>query len=261
MKKLLYAVLLAGFLLEPASSFAKQDDKDILYQVSTISALMEGLYDGEVSIAELKERGNIGIGTFDALDGEMVCKDGKFYQVKADGSVVRADLGDTTPYAVVTFFAPFSKIAMVEMSSLDDLNSFLDANIPSDNIFYAIKITGTFKYVKTRSVPRQSVPYPRLSQVTQTQPVFEARDIQGTMVGFRSPEYVKGLSAVGYHFHFLSADEKFGGHLLECSVTEAFAEVDDKTEFFMRLPNSRAFMDASLGADKEVEMVKVESGR
>lgn len=258
MKKLLYAVILAGLILAPATSFAKQDDKEIVYQVSTLSALMEGLYDGEVTISELKEHGNIGIGTFDALDGEMVCKDGKFYQVKGDGSIVRADWGAKTPYAVVTYFAPFSKIAMVEMDDLADLTDFLDANIPSDNIFYAVKITGTFKYVKTRSVYRQSVPYPRLSQVTQTQSVFEARDIKGTVVGFRSPEYVKGLSAVGYHFHFLSDDEKFGGHLLECSVTEAFAEVDDKNEFFMRLPMNKAFMDASLGSDKEAEIAKAE---
>jgi acetolactate decarboxylase len=258
MKKLLYAVILAGLILAPASSFAKSDDRDVVYQVSTLSALMEGLYNGEVTIAELKERGNIGIGTFDALDGEMVCKDGKFYQVKGDGSVVRADWGAKTPYAVVAYFDPFSKIDMVEMSSLEDLKSFLDANIPSDNIFYAVKITGTFKYVKTRSVPRQSAPYPRLSQVTQTQPVFEARDIQGTMVGFRSPEYVKGLCAVGYHFHFLSADENFGGHLLECSIAAASAELDDKTEFFMRLPNSEAFMNASLGSSEEEEIVKAE---
>ena len=261
MKKLFCVLLLAGILLSPVSSHAKSDDRDVVYQVSTLSALMEGLYDGEVTISELKERGNIGIGTFDALDGEMVCKDGKFYQVKADGSVVRADWGAKTPYAVVAYLDPFSKIDMVEMPSLDELKSFLDANIPSENIFYAVKITGTFKYVKTRSVPRQSAPYPRLSQVTQTQPVFEARDIQGTVVGFRSPEYVKGLCAVGYHFHFLSADESFGGHLLECAITQASAEVDDKTEFFMRLPNSEAFMNANLGSDKETEIAKAESGR
>lgn len=261
MKRLFAIVSLAALVVFSGLSYAGQDDKDVIYQVSTLNALMQGMYDGEVSIAELREHGNIGLGTFDALDGEMVCVDGKYYQVKGDGSVARAVSTARTPYAVITYFAPFSKIEMAGLSNMAELTAFLEDNIPSRNIFYAIKITGTFKYVKTRSVPKQVPPYPRLSKVVQTQPVFEASDIKGTIVGFRSPDYVKGLSVAGYHFHFLSADEKFGGHLLDCAVQAAAAEVDDKTEFFMRLPSSREFMSARFGEDMGAETAKAESGR
>ncbi|MBA3390836.1 MAG: acetolactate decarboxylase, partial [Rubrobacter sp.] len=56
-----------------------------LFQTSTIDALLEGKYDGDVSFAELADRGDFGLGTFDALDGEMIALDGDFYGVRADG--------------------------------------------------------------------------------------------------------------------------------------------------------------------------------
>jgi len=55
-------------------------DQDILSQVSTIDALLDGVYDGTVTCGELKEFGDFGIGTFDALDGEMVFLDGEDYR-------------------------------------------------------------------------------------------------------------------------------------------------------------------------------------
>ncbi len=60
-----------------------------LFQTSTVDALLEGKYEGDVSFAELGDRGDFGLGTFDALDGEMICLDGTFFQVKADGRSLR----------------------------------------------------------------------------------------------------------------------------------------------------------------------------
>lgn len=56
-----------------------------LFQTSTIEALLGGNYDGDVTFAELGARGDFGLGTLDALDGEMVALDGAFYQIKAGG--------------------------------------------------------------------------------------------------------------------------------------------------------------------------------
>ena len=47
--------------------------------------------EGDVSFAELGDRGDFGLGTFDALDGEMICLDGTFFQVKADGRAYAVD--------------------------------------------------------------------------------------------------------------------------------------------------------------------------
>src|ERR671932_836140 len=77
-----------------------------LFQTSTVDALVEGKYEGDISFSELEGRGDFGLGTFDALDGEMVALDGAFYQVRADGRAYEVGKQMKTPFAVVTFFEP-----------------------------------------------------------------------------------------------------------------------------------------------------------
>src|SRR5215831_16611695 len=62
-----------------------------LYQVSTATALVEGIYQGAVRIGTLREHGDLGLGTFENLDGEMVIVDGQVFQVRSDGSVRECD--------------------------------------------------------------------------------------------------------------------------------------------------------------------------
>ena len=75
-----------------------------IYQTSTLDAILDGAYDGDVTIAELAERGDLGLGTLDGLDGEMIVLDGEFHQARADGSVRRVGPDELTPFAVVTRF-------------------------------------------------------------------------------------------------------------------------------------------------------------
>jgi acetolactate decarboxylase len=84
-----------------------------LYQVSTSTALVEGIYEGAVRVGDLRRHGDLGRGTFDELDGEMVIVDGRFYQVRADGSVHEVENNVLSPFAAVTSFSPDAS-AMVE---------------------------------------------------------------------------------------------------------------------------------------------------
>ena len=77
-----------------------------LYQTSLMSALMAGLYEGEMTYGEIRNHGDFGLGTFNDLDGEMVGFDGTFYQLRSDGSVRPVTADQKTPFAVVTFFQP-----------------------------------------------------------------------------------------------------------------------------------------------------------
>ena len=52
--------------------YIPQNRDDTLTPVSTIDAILNGLYDGIITYGELKEWGDFGIGTFEGLDGEMV---------------------------------------------------------------------------------------------------------------------------------------------------------------------------------------------
>ena len=82
-----------------------------LFQVSTAGALVEGVHEGAVSVHFLKEHGDLGLGTFTNLDGEMVVVDGRCYQVRSDGSVREVDDAERSPYAVLTQFQPDSPVA------------------------------------------------------------------------------------------------------------------------------------------------------
>ena len=188
-----------------------QADKDTLFQVSTINALLEGVYDGEVSFKELKSRGDFGIGTFNGLDGEMIGLGGRFYKVKADGAAYPVSDSEKAPFAAVTFFRPDKTVSVGKVTSYEQLEQKIDDIIPTKNIFYAIKIEGVFDYIKTRSVPKQEKPYLPLVEVVKNQPTFEFNDVEGALVGFYCPDYVKGVNVPGYHLHFITKDRKAGG--------------------------------------------------
>ena len=82
----------------------------VLFQASTYSALQAGDYNGNVTLKDLRAHGDFGLGTFDALDGEMILLNGTFYQIKSDGSVSVANDSMKTPFADVTSFEPTSQM-------------------------------------------------------------------------------------------------------------------------------------------------------
>lgn len=235
-RRILHSFLLTLLLLFFTGCAQVPRTRDTLFQVSTISALLEGDYEGEITFQELKKHGNFGIGTFNNLDGEMVGLRGDFYQVKADGKVYPVKDSMKTPFALVTFFHPDKAFPLNESLNYPELMAFLDGLIPNKNLFYAIKIEGTFRYIKTTSVPAQEKPFPPLTEVVKNQPEFEFRMVRGTLVGFRCPEYAGGINVAGYHFHFLTEDRKAGGHLLECETEMASIQIDSSSSLFLVLP-------------------------
>ena len=156
-------------------------------QISTYPALEKGLYDGDVTYAQLAQAGDFGIGTFDSMDGEMIALAGQFYQARSDGSVRRADPSLETPYATVTFFKAEQRLQPDEpLASYEQLKAYLVRVAPPANLPYAIKLDGKFSYVKIRSVPRQSEPYPPLADVVAQQVTWERKDVAGPWWGIGS---------------------------------------------------------------------------
>ena len=227
-------VLLVLIALTLTSCITTQNNT--ITQVSTIDAILAGAYDGCTSLHDLSEYGDFGIGTFDALDGEMVLLDGRYYQIKGDGTVCIPDRDVLTPFASVAAFESECTTDLPKATDYDTLKRIVDREVPNMNLFCAVKVTGTFTAVKTRSVPAQQKPYPPLVEVTRHQSVFDLTDVTGTIVGFRSPSYVKGINVPGYHLHFISEDGRTGGHLLDFRLQEGSAHLDICTRFFMILP-------------------------
>ena len=220
---------------------------------------MQGVFDGNTTFKDLRAYGDFGLGTVQSLDGEMVELDGRFYQVKSDGVAYRLNDSTKTPFAEVTFFRPDETMVSNGTSNLTQLDRYLDSKLDTKNIFYAIRIDGTFDYVETRSVPIQKKPYPTLSEAVKGQKIFEFHNVTGTIVGFRCPVYVNGVNVPGYHLHFLTANRSAGGHLLDFKLENASIKVDDLNEFEMVLPSNEEFNKADLSGDQQASLTKVES--
>lgn len=233
-------------------------DRETLFQVSTIDALLQGTYDGSMTFDELATHGDTGIGCGDRLDGELVGVDGEWYLIKADGHAYPVAGSATTPFAAATFFDPEMRIAIAEPMNLTEFGRYLEAELPSENLFYAIRVDGTFPRVVTRSVPIQEKPYPRLADVTANQTVFTFENVTGTLVGFWTPALAGGINVPGYHLHFITDDRAAGGHLLEITVPEGCSvQIDTTANFTMVLP-AGDFLAVDLSGDLSEELERVE---
>ena len=237
---------------------ATASGRDDLTQISTIDALMSGVYDGDTTIGSLKDKGDFGLGTFNNLDGEMVLLDGRFYRVTASGSVEEPGPDTGTPFAAVTFFDADRTIPLDKGIDFRQFTAKTDRLLPTPNIFYAVKITGTFETVKARSVARQTSPYRPLEEVVKSQALFDFANVEGTIVGFRCPPFVKGVNVPGYHLHFLTADRKAGGHVLDFRVLKATLEIDYTNRFILVLPSDESFYAADLSPDRDKALKAVE---
>jgi acetolactate decarboxylase len=116
-----------------------------MFQVSTATALVEGIYQGAVRVATLREHGDLGLGTF-GLDGEMVIVDGHFFQVRSDGSVREVDDNVLSPFALITGFAPEPAVTLDHCPDLAHMTSRFDTLRHSDNVFLALRVDGRFDY-------------------------------------------------------------------------------------------------------------------
>ena len=231
-----------------------------LYQVSTATALVEGIYQGAVRVRTLREHGDLGLGTFENLDGEMVIVDGRFFQARSDGSVTEVDDNVLAPFAVITRFAPDPAIVMQQCPDLSHLLAQFDQLRHSDNFFFALRVEGHFSYVRTRAMCRTEEGVP-LIQAAAVQPEFEFHDVLGTLVGFWTPEYAKTLNVPGYHLHFLSADHKSGGHLLECSGLNLRLQIQREGDYHVALPETEDFVKADLRRDPGADLAKAEGAK
>jgi len=255
---ILAVVLLVAPAVQPSSPVAPPDP-DLLYQVSTIDALMLGGYDGFVPVGEVMRHGDFGLGTFDGLDGEMVVLDGTCWRVGTDGVPVVAGDGVMVPLADVTIFQHETMTPGISGANFTQVTGALDATLPSENLFVAIRMDGTFPAITARSEPRQEKPYQPLAEVLATQQVvFPWYNVTGTVVGFYTPSYAEGIGVTGYHLHFLSADRTKGGHVLDLAVEDTPAVLDTTPRFMLVLPESGDFTTMDLSGDLSQELEEVE---
>ncbi|MCZ3365776.1 MULTISPECIES: acetolactate decarboxylase [Methanobacterium] len=208
-----------------------------IFQVSTLNSLSAGNFDGNWTIGALRTHGDTGIGTFNGLDGEMIELNDNIYQIKSNGTVYLMNDSANTPFAMTVPFKTDKILILNSSMNLTQLEQLLNATVPSKNMFYSIKVIGTFNSVKARSPPKQNKPYPDLTTALENQTIFNFNNITGTMVGFWCPQYASDVNLNDYHFHFISEDKNSGGHVIDCQLKGVLIEIDYIPEDSVLLSN------------------------
>lgn len=232
-----------------AQGFASQSattGEGEIYQISLMSALIGGVYEGDVTIAELLRHGDFGLGTFNHLDGELIAFDQEIHQLRADGSARPARQDQKTPFAVVTFFKPSVTQHFERPITKAQLHQCIDEQVASPNLFCALRVDGEFSHVETRTVPRQERPYKPMLEAIEAQPTFAFTQSRGTLVGFRSPDYMQGIGVAGYHEHFVTADRNGGGHVLDYQLERGRLQFGVITRLNLQLPHDADFLRTNL---------------
>lgn len=233
------------------------DEDQTVFQTSTVNALMEGASTGDMTMGELKTHGDFGLGTFDGLDGEMIELDGKVFQVRADGHAHPVEDSTRTPFATVSFFKADESARLDRRCDQAEMLATVATMLPSQNIFHALRIEGRFDYVKTRAVAKQDKSV-GLEQAAREEPVFEFHDVEGTIVGFFTPDYLRGVNVPGYHLHFITADRSAGGHMLDCRTAHVTIKIHHTPEFELGTPGTEEFLKADLSRDHTAAIAKIE---
>lgn len=235
----------------------RKASKHPLYLCAPVNALVEGIYEENIPLSEIKRHGDFGLGTFDDLDGEMVMMRGKIYQITADGEAQEVSEELHTPFAVVTFFEPTFSETFDEAMEYEAFLGRLNALLPSPNIFYAFRITGRFAQLKARSVPKQHN-YRPLTEAAHEQHEFVFNDVEGSLTGFFTPAFMASLNVPGLHLHFLDLDRRRGGHLLSCRPVSVTVEIQMIHSLELSLPMTHDYLTRDFERDTEADLEKVE---
>ena len=207
-----------------------------LFQTSTIEALLGGAFDGDVSLSEILEHGDLGLGTLNGLDGELIVIDGEAWRADPDCALVRVPGSSRTPYAVVVPFSPGPPITVRGPLGYGGLGQAVGHRLDGTTRPVAVRIDGRFEHVRVRSVPRQRRPYPPLAEALSQERVHDLDHVSGSVVGFGFPDALGGIEMLGWHLHFATEDRARGGHVLDFDLRDGIAHLDDAADLQVELP-------------------------
>ena len=233
-----------------------------MYQVSTLQALALGYSRAVISVGELLQEGNTGLGTFEDVNGEMIVLDGHCYRADQNGEITDVSLQTGVPFAAVAKLYGKQQFALENLPDIETLRTELTRKIEEQfglNSMHVIRIDGYFEKVDARSeAPYRSHHISLKDVLGQTQKAFLFENIRGSLVGVYFPDYMDGINMPGWHLHFLSEDRTKGGHVFDMCLKEGEAKVDKISNIVINLPESAAFDTYSLKQDLQDEIKSVE---
>lgn len=229
-----------------------------IFHFSIADALLSSLFEGSITFKEILHYGDFGIGTLNGLDGEVIILNGVPYTVRADGSAYVVDKTEHCPIIITTFFKKEFILPIDTLVSFSQLKEKLNSLFPTENIFYPIKITGEFKNITTRSIAKQNKPYKPVGNLVDEMVKFEYSNIEGVIIGYKSPPFVERVGVPGYHFHFIDKKRKVGGHLLDFELIKGKVEYALARDFHVKLETSVDFNKLDLNTPQKDLLYKIE---
>lgn len=242
--------------VDPTTSISeKEEQPDIFYHYSIWWAFVNKIFEGDITASELKTKGDIALGSYNFLDGELIMLDGILYQAREDGTVIIPDDDIKIAYANAAFFNQEEEFLLKDIADYDQLRNEINKRIPSKNYFYAFKIKGQFEKLKCGGLHKQEKPFEKgLDVLIPDRPIFEKENVSGTMVGFYCPEFIGNINVAGYHMHFISDDGKFGGHVMEFEAKQINVAYDQMNQYQFVLPETEEYKN--VGFEKEFQYKK-----
>ena len=225
-------------------------DGDMAFQTSTIGAVLDGVNHGDISVGELREHGDFGIGTFDGLDGEMVMLDGTVYRIDPDCRAHEVSDDVRSPFATVTRWVSRHATELSGPMTPGQFELQALELMCSKNYLFGIRCKARFRSVEVRSVVKQQAGV-KLLEATQSQSTLTLKDCEGTLVGFYTPSFLNHIGVEGFHLHFITRALDYGGHVLNFDLLEGRLELDEMPQLDLALPSSLEFRRANLAVDKE----------
>ncbi len=236
-----------------------------MYQVSTLQALALGYSKSVITVEELLQHGDTGLGTFEDVNGEMIVLDGHCYRADENGDVVEAEPSTGVPFSSVAKFVGGRKFELGEIGSIEDLKDRLTLKIEENfglNSMHMIRIDGSFRKVSARSESGYKAHHVTLkAALSKTQRDFFFENIKGTLVCVYYPDYMDGINAAGWHLHFISEDKLFGGHVFDIDMTAGVVEECKITAIEIQLPREPGFDTYALKNASQSEIKSVEQGK
>ena len=235
LKLLFAAAIILSFVscTKEISDLPQVSKSDNIFQYGTMQKFLNREFEGSLTIKDLKSHGDFGLGTYNSVDGEMVVSDGKVYRIKTTGEAQEVNDLEISPFTVVKFFKADTSFVLNESKTFDELKEYISNLIFDKSKPVAIKITGEYENVKTRTVPKQNKPYPSLEEIVANQIVFDFENINGSAIGYWFPDYFQPVNFPAFHFHFLvhsreggNKEAAGGGHLLDCTTLDVIIELD-----------------------------------
>lgn len=235
-----------------------------IYQVSTLQALMLGYFRSVITVSELLKHGDIGLGTFTDVDGEMIVLDGSCYRATETGDVVPAEPDRGVPFSTVCTMDETTPMKFDSMNSVEDLKASLNNLIDSQfglNSMHMARIDGEFEVIDARSESGyESVHVDLKTVLGRTQKAFKFENIKGTLVCVYFPDYMDGINAPGWHLHFISEDRKHGGHLFELVMKSGKGQISKINSIELKLPDEPVFDTFALKKVSKEIVKAVEQG-